>query len=319
MILQHVTRPNDPPAPILGHISWRTLATMVVALLPLLVPARAHADLSSISNDAVFGTEITLNSQVAITGNVGVGQNGSLSFVGGGNTPTISGTVFLGANATDNIQGTTSQSDLNLTTAVSAAIATASSNFNGMSSTSNTGISDNGSQLNNGTAAINGGTITGNGGTNVVDVKSINGSIFLKGTANDIFIINTPSLQLNSNVILENSSGVQNGSNGVTANHVLFNVTGTSNVSLSGTLNGTFLVPTAMVSLTGGGTLTGAILDGQTVGIDFNAQSGTKIIGDTFSGPLVSAPEPTALVKGISGLATIGIWGFFRRKRSKSK
>jgi hypothetical protein len=311
MLFQRIEPSNGSPAPMPGRVSWRTLAAMAVAFLPLVAPTPAKADLSAISGDAVFGTNITLNSQVAITGNVGVGQNGSLSFVGGGTTPTINGTVFLGPGAHDHISGTTSQTDNSLTTAVSTAIGTASNAYSALAGTNGTTIFANGSDhvtvANNGTDNLNGAVITGNGGTNVVNVSSINGSITLSGGANDIFIINTTTLQLNSAVKLEG---------GVTANDVLFNVTGSNAVSLSGTLFGTFLVPTAMVSFGGGGSLTGAILDGQTVSVDFNAETSTTIISDTFSGlAVVAAPEPAPLVKAISGLVTVGLWGLVRRKK----
>jgi hypothetical protein len=307
MLFQRIEPSNGSPAPMLGRVSWRTLAAMAVAFLPLFAPARVKADLSAISGDAVFGTNITFNSTVAITGNVGVGQGGSLSFSGGGNTPTVSGTVFLGPSATDSITGTTHQTDSSLTTAVSTAIGTASAAYRAMSGTTGTTITDNGTVSNNGTGHLNGAVITGNGGTNVVNVSSINGSITLSGGASNLFIINTTTLQLNSAVTLEG---------GVTANDVLFNVTGSNSVSLSGTLSGTFLVPTAMVSFGGGGSLTGAILDGQTVSVDFNAQTATTINSDTFSGlAVVAAPEPAPLVKAISGLVTVGLWGLVRRKK----
>jgi Ice-binding-like len=307
MLFQDIEPSNGSPAPMPGRVSWRTLAAMFVGFLPLFAATPAKADLSAISGDAVFGTNITLNSQVAINGNVGVGQGGSLSFPPGGTTPTINGTIFLGPGAVDNIRSTTSQADANLTTAVSTAIGTASAAYLALSGTSGTTISDNGTVTNNGTGQLNGALITGNGGTNVVNVSSINGSITLSGGANDIFIINTTRLQLNSAVKLEG---------GVTANDVLFNVTGSNSVSLSGTLSGTFLVPTAMVSFGGGGSLTGAILDGQTVSVDFNAQTATTINSDTFSGlAAVAAPEPAPLVKAISGLVTVGLWGLVRRKK----
>jgi fibronectin-binding autotransporter adhesin len=297
---------NGSPAPMLGRVLSRTLTAMAVAFLPLVAPTPAKADLSAISGDVVFGTNITLNSQVAITGNVGVGQGGSLSF-NGGNTPTINGTVFLGTGATDGISGTTSQADANLTTAVSTAIGTASAAYQAMSATQGS-LSSSGGNL----------TITATTTVNVVDVTSLaSGGITLKGTASDIFIINVASLgSINGGVTLENLSGGTSGA--VTANNVLFNVENSSSnpVSLSGTLNGTFLVPNATVSFGGGGTLTGAILDGQTVSVDFNAETSTTIISDTFSGlAVVAAPEPAPLVKAISGLVTVGLWGLVRRKK----
>jgi hypothetical protein len=77
-------------------------------------------------------------------------------------------------------------------------------------------------------------TLTGNGGVNVVDITAgnVNGTVTLKGGANDLFYINVGANMAMSGVVL---------SGGVTANHVFWNIINGQNANLSGTLNGTFL------------------------------------------------------------------------------
>jgi hypothetical protein len=325
MLFQRIEPSNGSPAPMLGRVSSRTLAAMAVAFLPFLAPTRARADLGVLSNDAVFATNIQFEGShgggVTVNGNVAVGSGGSIT--GGQNGGSvINGNLDLGTGVTGHtgvtVSGSTTTNDSSLTglTGTGNLISTASAAYGTMSATSSTTISDNGTVPNNGTGQLNGAMITGIVGTNVVDVRSINGSITLTGGptggANDIFIINTTMLSLSGGVRLLD---------GVTANHVLFNVTGTNGtVQLSGTLNGTFLVPNVAVSFGGGGTLNGAIIDGSSVMMDIDSQSNTTINGEVFSGLAVAAPEPAPLVKAISGLVTVGLWGFLRRKkRSKSK
>jgi hypothetical protein len=322
MLFQHMEPSNGSPAPMLGRVSWRTLAAMAVAFLPFLAPTRARADLGVLSNDAVFATNIQFEGShgggVTVTGNVAVGSGGSIT--GGQNGGSvINGNLDLGTGVTGHtgvtVNGGTTTNDSSLTglTGTGNLISTASAAYGNMSATGSTTIFDNGTVQNNGTGQLNGAVITGIVGTNVVDVRSINGSITLGATggatggANDIFIINTTTLSLSGGVTLRD---------GVTANHVLFNVTGTNGtVQLSGTLNGTFLVPSVAVSFGGGGTLNGAIIDGSLVMMDIDSQSNTTINGEVFSGLAVAAPEPAPLVKAISGLVTVGLWGFLRRKK----
>jgi hypothetical protein len=329
MLFQRIEPSNGSPAPMLGRVSWRTLAAMVVAFLPLFAPTPAKADLSGISGDTIFGTNITFgpSSGVTVNGIVAVGPGGHLNGGGTGTgTNGMNGLVInnpsgvaldlgVGAmvNGVKSVAGTTTLSDTSLT-GITAAIQQASTAFAGLTATQTIA------------SPINGGvTISGNGGLNVVDVSSFqSGGIVLKGGSNDIFVINVASLSaINGGVTLENAQGGTNG-NVVTANHVLFNIEGTSNsaVQLSGTLNGTFLIPSVAVTLSGASSpFTGAIYDGSTVNMDINETSSPLAMnGAAFTDfALIAAPEPAPLVKAISGLATIGIWGFFRRKRSKSK
>jgi hypothetical protein len=314
MLFQRIEPSNGSPAPMLGRVSWRTLAAMAVAFLPLFAPIRAKADLSAISGDTVFGTNIVFqpSSGVTVNGTVAVGPGGSLS---GGNGLTInnSGGVALdlgtGATSTGVTVGSgsvvTGDSNLAGQTGSSGFIQQASTAFAHLTATQNFGN-------------FGGGTLTiqGNGGLNVVDVSSFqSGGIVLKGGSNDIFVINVGSLgSINSGVTL---------GNGVKASNVLFNIENTSGaVQLSGTLNGTFLIPSVAATFSGATSpFTGAIYDGSTVTMDITETSSplTMNAAAFTDFALIAAPEPAPLVKAISGLATIGIWGFFRRKRSKSK
>jgi hypothetical protein len=311
MLFQHMEPSNGSPAPMLGRVSSRTLAAMAVAFLPLFAPTPAKADLSLLSGDTVFGTNVHINTQTSLTGNVAVG--GTLTLDSG--PATIHGGLILNTTPTaaliinpgnTQLTVTSGQSHANLSGAVSA-IQTQSTLYQGM--TPNQTISA--GTINSSSSPF---TISAGSGTTVVDINGSlnpNAAITLSGTANDILIVN-----ITGSLTLSGSHGISL-SGGLTASDVLFNVEG-GNVMLNGTVNGTFLVANGTTAFSGTSTLNGSILDaGIVTAIDVNADNIT-INGAPFSG-LVAAPEPAPLVKAISGLATIGIWGFFRRKRSKSK
>jgi hypothetical protein len=334
MLFQRIEPSNGSPAPMLGRVSWRTLAAMAVAFLPLFAPARVKADLSAISGDTIFGTNITFgpSNGVTVNGTVAVGPGGHLNGGGtGSGTSGMNGLVInnpsgvaldlAGTTSTvsgiKSVSGAITSNDSNLAgqTGMNGFIQQASTAFAKLGVTTGAGGTTTSGLI---SGVVAGGiTITGNGGLNVVDVNSFQGGgVVLKGGSNDIFVINVTSLTgINGGVTLMN---------GVTANHVLFNIENTSGsaVQLSGILNGTFLAPSVAVTLSGASSpFTGAILDGSIVTMDIDETSSPLTMnGAAFTDfGLIAAPEPAPLVKAISGLATIGIWGFFRRKRSKSK
>ena len=109
---------------------------------------------------------------------------------------------------------------------------------------------------------------------------------------------------------------------GLTSRNVLFYVTGNGGVNLGSntTVSGNFLATGGGIEIGGASTVNGGLYDLTSTITDVKTDSPLTIngTGNLFTG-IMSAPEPAPLVKGISGLATIGIWGFFRRKRSKSK
>ena len=84
--------------------------------------------------------------------------------------------------------------------------------------------------------------MTGNGGLNVIDINGdINNSLILKGTANDIFIVNVKgSVDLQGKETLGLAGGV-------TADHVLYNFIGPDGSVITGknnVIDGTLLGPT---------------------------------------------------------------------------
>jgi len=148
-----------------------------------------------------------------VTGNVLVGNGVTLSMSGGNNGGIVGGSLFT--DGTASISGSlqnpvtpvlvsTSVTSLALSTAQTvsntAASLTATQTFWNITGTT---------------------TITGNGGLNVIDVANIqNAPLTLKGTVNDVFVINiSGSYQTNRPMTL---------SGGVLASNVLFNFTWTS-------------------------------------------------------------------------------------------
>jgi hypothetical protein len=310
MLFQHVEPSNGSPAPMLGRVSSRTLAAMVVAILPLFAPARAKADLTlgEAADFGILGKTINLGGGTVINGNVGVIAGGNLAT--GGTIQTFNGTISV-----DNTPGdaaSTSFSNFGQHPP-----ATTSMSLSGAASdllTASQGAAALGSTQS--FSSLSGTTITGNGGVNVVDVGSISGAVTLNGLSSDYFVIN-----VSGNVDFGGGSGVTLGTN-VLASHVLFNVSGNVTLESGNTVYGTFLSSGGSINIGGGSTVNGALLDVNSMVsvVDVKSDSSMTLngTGNEFAG-LVSAPEPAPLVKAISGLATIGIWGFVRRKRSKSK
>ena len=124
MAFQHVEPTSGSPTPMLGRVSWPTLATMVFAFLPLFAPARAKADLTlgQAGQYTIFGNTVDLNGPPTVTGTVAVANGGSLSVSGG----EFMGTVVFGSSAvlTNNSNPVQHSSSQDLT-AASNAIATA--------------------------------------------------------------------------------------------------------------------------------------------------------------------------------------------------
>jgi Ice-binding-like len=290
MLFQRIEPSNGSPAPTLGRVSWRTLATMAVAFLPLFAPARAKADLSlgQAGQYAIIGNTVELDGGPTLTGSVAV--NGNL--VTNGGQPTISGTLIVNGTSSDpaSISASLSGASSDLTSAIAA--------YNSLSATQSP------STLN----------ISGNGGVNVVNLSSIGGAVTLTGSSSDYFII-----KVSGAVDFEGGSGVML-MGGLTANHVLFDVTGNVKLGGSNTVSGTILSTGGSINIGGGSIVKGALIDLESMITDVKSDSAIQVIGtnNLFVAP-IAAPEPAPFVKAISGLATIGIWGFFRRKRSKSK
>ena len=160
---------------------------------------------------------------------------------------------------------------------------------------------------------LNGTTITGNGGVNVISASSISGGVTLNGSASDYFMV-----KVSNSVDFEGASGVSL-TGGLTANHVLFDVAGNIKLGGSNTVSGTFISTSGTIEIGGSSTINGALLDlKSSVSFDVKTDSSMTLngTGNLFSAP-ISAPEPSPLVKGISGLVSIGLWGVVRRRRLK--
>lgn len=119
-------------------------------------------------------------------------------------------------------------------------------------------------------------TIQGNGGVNVIDINgNIRASLTLKGSVNDVFIINVKG---SMDLFGRSSLGL---AGGVTANHVLYNFTGRHGDVVAfhrGEIDGTLLAPRYNVFLDG--TVNGEVIGG---GRHFVLLPGAKVNQESFT------------------------------------
>jgi hypothetical protein len=306
MLFQRIEPSNGSPAPMLGRVSWRTLAAMAVAFLPLFAPARVKADLTLglAGQYTVFGNEVVLNGPPTVNGTVAVANNGSLSVSGG----TFMGPVVLGNGASHTgspVPNLTTGQNL---TAASTAIATAATE-------AATAVSDAVSSHTLLTpGSPNGTSYTGVAGLNVIQITgNLTSAITLNGSSSSIFLVDvTGGVNYNGG-----GTKVNLGQN-VSASNVLFYVTGSGGVNLgtNTTVSGSYLATNGGITIGGRTIVNGGLYDLTSMITDVTTESPLTIngTGNLFSG-VVAAPEPAPLVKAISGLLTVGLWGFLRRKK----
>ena len=253
----------------------------------------------------VFGGGTSL-----ITGNVGIGNTGSLSLNGGSQ---IDGNLVLGVGSTFTTSGAAPPGGfVTGTTTTNHDFTQAEIDLHAASTGYAAQIADQTFGTINSSTAI-----TGNGGVKIIDVASINlgGSsvLSLSGGAHDFFIFN-----VSGTVMMGGSASIT----GVDPSHVLFNVTDVNangfGVSLaSGTHSiGTFLVPNTGVKVDGGSlanpALTGAIIgDGSGGSSGVNLNSTAYVTQDSF----VAVPAPSTVV-GLASLLPLFGW-VLARHRSK--
>jgi hypothetical protein len=291
------------------------VAGALVILASLVGSARCEAGflipLGEAGNYAVYGIGVAMTPVVGgggslITGDVAVGNTGSLT-VGGGSQ--INGNLVLGIGASFTPSGatpsggfvtgtTTTNHDF---TSAETALHAASTNYAAempdqtfTNITSPTTIS-----------------ATDSNHVTIIDVGSINlgGSsvLTLSGAANDFFIFN-----VSGTFTMGGSASIT----GVDASHVLFNVTNNApnNYSVqlaSGSHSiGTFLVPGSGVKVDGGSladpVLLGAIIgDGSGGSSGINLNSRAFVTQQSFQGPVVPAPRSLTLL-GIGAAVLLG-------------
>lgn len=245
---------------------FRVLAAALVVTGLLAAGTQSHAaaiDLGSAGDFDVLGLSgatINLSSgPLRINGNVGIGQNGTFNFSGGGQ---VSGVLDADPTATVNISGggTTvaggvvrmSMAGIQnaaLAEATSAASLTPTQTFSSITSPE---------------------TITGDGGLNVLsvsqDIHLSGGNLVLSGGPSDTFIFNiSGTMELSGGSDIELSGGLQ-------ASQVLFNFLGTgSQVQTSGNADtaGIFLAPDRVININGG-THIGEFISGETLSFQSN-------------------------------------------------
>jgi choice-of-anchor A domain-containing protein len=255
----------------------------------LALPLKSYAvdpgqlGLDTVENFGVYAASaLTINGATTITGDVGLGPNGTQNFV---TTPTIHGTYL------DNGLGY-----------VSTKISDISAYAAGLPATATYGT------INSGT------TIIGNGSNNIINVGtiSLNGTgghkLTLSGGANDVFVLNISS----SVSFLQTTWTPVVLSGGVTADHVLFNLLSTSPtanalfVTNGVTLVGTFIAPYASMSL-GSANLDGAV---------FAGGNNLTLNGSTINADVFMLPEPSSFaLVGISCLFGLGLCSRRRTRR----
>lgn len=268
------------------NLRWLGLCAFISMLA---LPLKSYAvdpgqlGLDTVENFGVYAASaLTINGATTITGDVGLGPNGTQNFV---TTPTIHGTYL------DNGLGY-----------VSTKISDISAYAAGLPATATYGT------INSGT------TIIGNGSNNIINVGtiSLNGTgghkLTLSGGANDVFVLNISS----SVSFLQTTWTPVVLSGGVTADHVLFNLLSTSPtanalfVTNGVTLVGTFIAPYASMSL-GSANLDGAV---------FAGGNNLTLNGSTINADVFMLPEPSSFaLVGISCLFGLGLCSRRRTRR----
>jgi hypothetical protein len=240
-------------------------------------------------------TDIALNGPGTTNGNVGISSPSSgtanLQLNASGGLPAIVGNLFLGNSATLNnaaqVSGSVFTNQNALLFAANTAAINAASTFAGLATTQSVG------------SAINGNiTIIGTPGLNVVDVSAINlgngQTLTLSGPAGSEFIINSPSMTLNSGRIIL--------AGGVTANDVVFNLTGTGNdLQTSGGLNNESVINGVVLDAKGSVGMAPGLINGELIagGQSVHLVSGASV--NAAQGP-PAIPEPSGWLLFGTGL-----------------
>jgi choice-of-anchor A domain-containing protein len=265
-------------------LSLRLQSTLLVACLILCIPTAARAEIPSLGsagNYAVLGADANMtfsSGNTTVTGNVGLGHGGQLTFSGGG---LVTGRLDRDTVSSVNLTGGSSAAGgifIIDTTQITADAMAASVQAASLSTTDTR-------------AAIgNGATFTSTGALNVIDVTgniqtSGGGTITITGGANDFFVFNvhgTANLTGGSSIAL---------AGGITPGHVLWNFVGTGgSVQSNGNSNwaGTVLALNRDIVISGG-VHHGAFITGNQ---SLTLQSGPSVV---FV-PLVPAPATGVLV-----------------------
>jgi choice-of-anchor A domain-containing protein len=224
--------------------------------------AAASIDLGSAGAYDVLGLSgatIHLSSgPLRVYGNVGIGQNGTFNFDGGGQ---VSGELDADPTATVNISGNSTVAGginrISMAGVQAAALAEATSAGSLTPTQSFTSI----------TSPL---TISGDGGQNVIsvsqDIHLSGGNLILSGGPSDTFIFNIAgTMELSGNTNIELSGGLQ-------PDQVLFNFLGSgSQVQTSGNSDtvGIFLAPDRVFNINGG-THIGEFISGESLSFQSN-------------------------------------------------
>jgi hypothetical protein len=263
------------------------IGSVIYVCAAAIASTAASIDLGAASGYAglgLAGVPVTISSgSTVITGNIGIGQNGSLNFSGGG---VINGAINFDSTATLTLTGgstaTGGEQVTNMAPIQTAALNAASS-YAALAPTQTVG------------SIGNGASFTGSGGQNVIDVSngislSGGGQLTLTGGPNDTFVFDVSkgiTFSGGSSIILM----------GLNANQILFNEVDNSALNFNGNsdVEGDFLAPTADITVSGGMDTAEFVS-----GTNLIFQSGPKI---TTPGP--SVPEPSTYVLMTIGLTSL--------------
>ena len=320
----------------LSKLRRRKLSRTIVALGAMLLCACGGNALASsfpvtLGTSSTYGVlvgsgdSMTLNSGLAVSGNVGFGANDSVSlnhnsFGVSGNAYEDSG--FSTSKGSSTVSGTT-YSTYSMTQAITDAT-TASTAAAGLTAT--VGLTDQGGSIN-----VNGGSVTikalGNLSENVLNISALsltNGTLTFddNGYTGAKFIVNITG---NFNI---NSSGsyksLIQGINGASASDIIFNIENAgSTVSITGNstnqIIGTILDPSSNVTLSGGGSLTGALLAGfNNAGKAYTVTDGSGGFNITSLGYTPRSggrvPEPSSIALFSVGVVAVAAAARRRRK-----
>jgi uncharacterized repeat protein (TIGR01451 family) len=290
-ISAHITSPTDAAdgnygTPTTGFDSTGTVAAGVVTL-------------GTANNYGVLGLRGTAinNSLVTIHGNEGVSQNGSLTNMA---PSTVTGNVYEYASGQYSGPGTVGGSIIASPTLLAQNDADA---LNASAAAKGLAATQTFSTISSPT------TVMGNGSLNVIAINgNITASLILKGTANDVFIVN-----VTGTVTLGGNSELGIGGS-VTPNHVLYNFTGSSGTITSHVGNmfyGTLLGPSYSFNLDGsfigeiiGGGSSIALLSGATVNAG-SMVSNTATVSATGVTPRAASAKITIVPDSVTVAGTV--------------
>ncbi len=282
----------------------------------LALPSKSYAQLGldSVENFAVYadGTETITGTATTVTGDVGLGNNGTQNFSSAFAINNGNYRVDPYANNSHPYSGSfTGGTVMQSLGYVSTNVDDVSTYAAGLPATANYVSITTGASISS--------PFSSTGGINVINVGtiSINGNgagrkLTLSGGPNDIFVLNVS----NSVSFLETNWTPVVLSGGVTEDHVLFNLLNTSGsanalyVSNNVTLLGTFIAPDASMFIGSGLNLDGGL---------FAAGGGSTLTlgSGTVTADVFMLPEPSSFaLVGISCLFSLaGLWGRRRTRR----